>query len=97
SDEERQRDQIGTQKWLALYPESHEAWAEIRRSGYRKFYPLMSSQNPDLLTNQMIRRISLLDPAIIANGPAVEAAVPLLGGGPDNVATRLWWDVSTTE
>lgn len=97
NDEEKQREQIGTQKWLALYPESHEAWAEIRRSGYPKFYPLMSSQNPDIAPDQMIRRISFLDREIIANGPAVEAAVPLLGGGPDNVATRLWWDQSTSK
>src|SRR5690606_4425804 len=34
TDPEKQREQIGTQKWLALFPESHEAWAEIRRSGY---------------------------------------------------------------
>lgn len=91
---ERQREQIGTQKWLALFPESHEAWANIRRSGYPKFYPLLNSQNPDITPDKMIRRISFLDREIIANGVAVKAAVPLLGGGPDNVATRLWWDKS---
>jgi len=87
-----QREQIGTQKWLALFPEPHEAWAEIRRSGYPKFYPLLSSQNPDIAPDKMIRRISFLDREIIANAEAVKAAVPLLGGGPDNVATPLWWD-----
>jgi len=45
----------------------------------------------------MIRRISFLDREIIANGAAVKAAVPLLGGGPDNVATRLWWDKSKSK
>ena len=87
-----QREQIGTQKYLALFPEPHEAWAEMRRSGYPKFYPLLFSQNPDIQPNKMIRRISFLDREIIANGEAVKAAVPLLGGGPDNVATPLWWD-----
>ncbi|WP_276346231.1 SusD/RagB family nutrient-binding outer membrane lipoprotein [Daejeonella sp. JGW-45] len=91
---EKQREQIGTQKWIALFPESHEAWANMRRSGYPKMYPLMSSQNPDIAADKMIRRISFLDREIIANGVAVKAAVPLLGGGPDNVATRLWWDKS---
>ncbi|MGV3685230.1 MAG: SusD/RagB family nutrient-binding outer membrane lipoprotein [Daejeonella sp.] len=86
-----QREQIGTQKWLALFPEPHEAWAEIRRSGYPRFYPLLNSQNPDIAPDKMIRRISFLDREIIANGEAVKAAVPLLGG-PDNVATPLWWD-----
>ena len=87
-----QREQIGTQKWLALFPEPHEAWAEIRRSGYPHFYPLLMSQNPDIAPDRMIRRISFLDREIIANGEAVKAAVPLLGGGPDNVSTPLWWD-----
>ena len=90
--EEKQREQIGTQKWLALFPEPHEAWAEIRRSGYPKFYPLIHSENPDIEPTRMIRRISFLDREVIANGEAVKAAVPLLGGGPDNVSTPLWWD-----
>lgn len=93
-DPEKQREQIGTQKWLALYPESHEAWAEIRRSGYPKFYPLIHSQNPDITPDKMIRRITFLDREIIANGPAVTAAIPLLGGGPDKVSTPLWWDTN---
>ncbi|MEO5998870.1 MAG: SusD/RagB family nutrient-binding outer membrane lipoprotein [Chitinophagaceae bacterium] len=92
ADAEKQREQIGTQKWLCLYPESHEAWAEIRRSGYPKFYPILHSQNPDITPDKMIRRISFLDREKIANGPAVKAAVPLLGKGADNVATPLWWD-----
>lgn len=97
SNVERQREQIGTQKWIALFPEGHEAWANIRRSGYPKFYPLLNSQNPDISPDMMIRRISFLDREIIANGAAVKAAVPLLGGGPDNVATRLWWDKSKSK
>ncbi len=92
TDPQVQREQIGTQKWLALFPEGHEAWAEIRRSGYPKFYPLLYSQNPDISADSMIRRISFLDREVIANGPAVTAAALLLKG-PDNVATPLWWDV----
>jgi hypothetical protein len=92
SDPQKQREQIGTQKWLALFPEGHEAWAGIRRSGYPKFYPLLHSQNPDISPDSMIRRISFLDREKIANGPAVTSAITLLKG-PDNVATPLWWDV----
>ena len=88
----KQREQIGTQKWLAMFPEPHEAWAEIRRTGYPKFYPLINSQNPDIAPDKMIRRISFLDREIISNSIAVKAAVPLLGGGPDKVTTALWWD-----
>lgn len=93
SDPETQREQILTQKWLALFPDGFEAWAEMRRSGYPKMYPLIHSENPDVPANQMIRRIPFLDYEKQTNGAAVEAAKSLLNG-PDNAATRLWWDVA---
>ncbi|MCT6568407.1 SusD/RagB family nutrient-binding outer membrane lipoprotein, partial [Staphylococcus aureus] len=31
---ERKLERIMTQKWLALYPDGSEAWAEQRRTGY---------------------------------------------------------------
>jgi hypothetical protein len=89
---EKQREQIQTQKWIALFPEGHEAWASIRRSGYPKMYPLIHSDNPDVPANVGIRRIPFLNYDRDRNGPGVQAAEALLGG-PDNAATRLWWDV----
>lgn len=93
ADPEKQREQIGTQKWLALYPNGMEAWAEMRRTGYPKMYPLIHSDNPDMPGDQMIRRIVFTDLDWQTNGKAVEAAVSLLGEGGDKVSTRLWWDV----
>jgi hypothetical protein len=92
SDPEKRREQILTQKWLALFPEGHEAWAEFRRTGYPKLYPLIHSDNPDLPVGTFIKRIPFLNYDRDRNGPGVEAAKELLGG-PDNAATRLWWDV----
>lgn len=89
---EKQREQILTQKWIALFPEGHEAWASVRRSGYPKLYPVVHSDNPDVPANIGIRRIPFLNYDRDRNGPAVEKAVSLLGG-PDNAGTRLWWDV----
>jgi hypothetical protein len=86
-----QRDQILTQKWIALFPDGHEAWAEVRRAKLPKLYPLINSDNPDVPANQMIRRITFLDYDRDRNGPAVEAAESLLGG-PDKASTPLWWD-----
>jgi hypothetical protein len=93
TDPEEQREQIGTQKWLALFPNGMEAWAEMRRSGYPKMYPLIHSDNDDLEEDEMIRRIVFLDLEKRSNGNAVEAAESLLGPGGDKVSTRLWWDV----
>jgi hypothetical protein len=92
TDPEKQREQILTQKWLALFPEGHEAWAEVRRSGYPKLYPVLHSDNPALPPGEFINRIPFLNYDRDRNAAAVEAAVDLLGG-PDNAATKLWWDV----
>jgi Susd and RagB outer membrane lipoprotein len=89
--EEKQREQIGTQKWLAVYPDGHEAWADMRRSNYPKIYPLINSDNPDVPKTAMISRITFLDAERQRNGPAVKAAEALLGG-PDKASTPLWWD-----
>ncbi|HVY74964.1 MAG TPA: SusD/RagB family nutrient-binding outer membrane lipoprotein, partial [Puia sp.] len=85
--------QIATQKWLALYPDGMEAWADWRRSHVMKLYPVVNSDNPDIPdpTTQWIRRIPFLLSETQNNGAAVEAAVPLLNG-PDKVTTPLWWD-----
>ena len=88
-----QKEQITIQKWLALYPDGNEAWADIRRSGALKLYPVVVSDNPDITdpTTQSIKRINFMLSETITNGPAVEAAIPLLGG-PDKITTPLWWD-----
>jgi hypothetical protein len=88
-----QKQQIATQKWLAMYPDGMEAWADYRRSRYLKLYPIANSDNP-LITNtttQWIRRIPFLENEVLVNGAEVEKAKALLNG-PDNVLTPLWWD-----
>jgi hypothetical protein len=89
---ERQTEQILTQKWIALFPEGHEAWASIRRSGYPKLYPVIHSDNPDVDPKKGIRRIPFLNYDKDRNAEAVTAAEALLGG-PDKASTKLWWDV----
>lgn len=97
----QQKEQITIQKWLALYPEGVEAWADIRRSRAFKLYPVKQSDNPDLPnpadinapTNNWIRRIPFITDEKQTNGDEVTKAVPLLNG-PDNIATKLWWDVN---
>lgn len=90
-DPAKQREQVLTQKWLGVFPDGFEAWAEMRRSGYPKFYPLIHSDNPDVPANQMIRRIPFTEYDKQRNSVAVKEAASLLKG-PDNAATRLWWD-----
>jgi Susd and RagB outer membrane lipoprotein len=88
-----QLQQIMTQKWLSLFPDGMEAWADYRRSHILKLYPVANSDNPDITntSTQWIRRIPFLDSEKQTNGPAVTAALSLLNG-PDKVTTPLWWD-----
>jgi hypothetical protein len=95
---EVQKEQITLQKWLALYPEGVEAWADIRRSGALKLYPVANSDNPDLPSTpanpatNWIRRIPFINDEKISNGVEVGRAEALLNG-PDKITTPLWWDV----
>jgi hypothetical protein len=86
--------QIQTQKWLALFPDGTEAWADYRRGHYMKLYPVVNSDNPDLPdpTTQWIRRLTFLTSEKQNNSSAVAAAVGLLGSGGDKITTPLWWD-----
>ncbi len=86
-----QREQIATQKWLAVYPDGLEAWAEVRRTGWPKLYDVLNSVNNDLPTTARPRRIPFLSAEYTNNAPAMENAVKLLGG-PDKPNTPLWWD-----
>jgi SusD/RagB-like outer membrane lipoprotein len=88
-----ENEQIALQKWLAMFPDGMEAWADYRRSRYLKLYPVANSDNPDITntTTQWIRRIPFLLSETQNNKAAVDAAVPLLNG-PDKVTTPLWWD-----
>jgi len=90
--ESLQRQQILTQKWIALYPDGIEAWAELRRTGYPEIYPVVSSDNPDVQPGDMIRRIPFLDYEKEKNAEAVEVAGQLLNGD-DKASTRVWWNV----
>jgi SusD/RagB-like outer membrane lipoprotein len=91
SDPVVQRQQIATQKWLALFPDGIEAWAEIRRTGFPKLYPVANSDNPDLAPTDMIRRFRFIEGEYQTNSKAVQNALPLLGG-PDKASTRVWWN-----
>lgn len=87
-----QRQQIGTQKWLAIFPNGMEAWAEFRRSGYPVMYPVYQSDNPLLPQGSFIKRLPFPLTEEANNKTELEKGKTLLGG-PDNVATNLWWDV----
>jgi len=88
-----QREQIGTQKWLALYPSmSGEAWAEFRRTGFPKLYPRINNDNPDASVDAAsVKRLIFPPSEITVNAGGYKSGVELLGG-PDKSSTKLWWN-----
>lgn len=92
ADFETKLEQIITQKWLALYPVSLEAFAELRRTGYPKLYPIISSRNPRLENDDIFRRMSFTTSEYNNNTQATENAVDLLVNGGDENDTKVWWD-----
>lgn len=88
-----QLEQIAIQKWLAIFPDGKEAWADIRRHRRFKLYQVVNSDNPNITNTatQLVRRIPYPDKEYQVNKPEVTKAVQFLGG-PDTHLTRLWWD-----
>ncbi|MBP3227588.1 MAG: SusD/RagB family nutrient-binding outer membrane lipoprotein [Bacteroidaceae bacterium] len=88
-------EKIITQKYIALYPNSYEAWAELRRTGYPRLFPVLNPWEGDesLEDGDMIRRMTFPgrdDPS--TNSDILNTGIPALGG-PDVQAFRLWWDI----
>ncbi|WP_300687665.1 SusD/RagB family nutrient-binding outer membrane lipoprotein [Chryseobacterium sp.] len=88
---ERKLERIITQKWLSLYPNGPEAWAEQRRTGYPILFKVRKNDSGGLIsTEAMIRRI----PFTIDTKTSLynyQQAVQTLSG-PDTGGTKLWWD-----
>lgn len=91
ADATMQRKQVAQQKWLAVFPDGMEGWAEVRRSGLPELYHIIHSENPDIQPSQFIRRMTFLATEVQTNSAAVTNGVQLLNG-PDKVTTPLWWD-----
>lgn len=89
---EEKLEKIITQKWIACYPEGCEAWAEQRRTGYPRLFPVMLNlSNGTIDTDTMIRRINFPFRIKSINNEQYLSLCSLLNGA-DNGGTRLWWD-----
>nr|WP_321355705.1 SusD/RagB family nutrient-binding outer membrane lipoprotein [uncultured Draconibacterium sp.] len=93
---EVQYEQIMTQKWMALFPISFEAWAEYRRTRLPKIYAKKYSNNANVLPSngQVVTRIPFIDREYSGNAVAVDAAIEMLGGE-DLENVPVWWDINT--
>jgi hypothetical protein len=81
---------IGEQKWIALFPQGYESWAEWRRTGYPDLQPA-----PDALNQS--KRIPLRQGYPTTERDLNEQnwrqAIDTWFDGSDGLDGRLWWDV----
>lgn len=92
-DKERILEAIITQKWLAVFPNGNEGWAEFRRTDY----PVLANQltnmsGGDVPDGKNIKRIFY---------PNSENSNKAFTSNPDllkinSQGKRLWWDVEDT-
>ena len=80
-----------------MFPEGQEAWSEFRRTGYPKLFPVQTNYsanvNGGIADGDFVKRLRFPRNDSNSNGAEVEKAKAYLNG-PDNEATRLWWDVA---
>lgn len=87
-------EKIITQKWIAMFPDGNEAWAEQRRTGYPKLLPIsVNNSSGDIDSDIRIRRLRFPESERNNNAEAVKKATETLNG-PDSAGTKLWWDTN---
>lgn len=88
-------EKIITQKWIAGFFNPNEPWADFRRTGYPKIPTVYKNDsNADwgvIPEGEWIKRMPFVNSEKAGNAAGVADATQKLGG-PDNIATRLWFD-----
>lgn len=87
NDKEAALKEIITQKWLAIFPNGNEGWAEFRRTDYPELLNIMENNSDgDVPEGKFIKRIKY---------PQSESFNPNKPTG-DYQGNRVWWDVADT-
>lgn len=80
-------EEIITQKWIAVFPNGNEGWAEFRRTDYPALYNIVENNSDgDVAEGKFIKRIKY---------PESESQNPNRPKG-DYQGTKVWWDVADT-
>lgn len=93
NNQEENLEKIITQKWLAIYPNGIEAWAECRRTGYPMLIPVANSEDPSInpANGEFIKKIRYIDSERRENAANATSSTLNQGQG-DGSTVRVWWD-----
>jgi len=90
SDKEAILEQIITQKWMAVFPNGNEGWADFRRTDYPRLANQLTNNSGGSVPNgKHIKR--LLYPLSEVNNKTEQRPTQI-----DTEGSRLWWDVADT-
>lgn len=82
--------QIALQKYIALYTDGGQAWAEWRRT----CIPAGMTPGPGAIVKSIPRRFFYSPTEVAVNGTNLQAAIA--SQGPDNFLTPVYWDTKST-
>ena len=82
---EEQLEQIITQKWIAVFPNGNEGWAEFRRTDYPALANILQNTSSDVPQGKFIKRVRYPDNE--SSNPNKPSALQ---------GDRVWWDVADT-
>ncbi|MGN6494148.1 MAG: SusD/RagB family nutrient-binding outer membrane lipoprotein [Agriterribacter sp.] len=86
--DEEKLENIIVQKYLAMYHQGTEAWAEFRRTGYPRIW---TGGDLGSTNGNIPRRLTYPTSEYSRNNSNVAQAVSRLNGG-DKMMSRIWWD-----
>ena len=80
-------EKIGRQKWISLFFNGMEAWFDWRRTGFPTITPGPAAVQPTV-------PVRFIYPTAVQALNADNYRAAISRQGPDNLTTRLWWDVN---
>lgn len=86
--DEEKLEQIIVQKWLGIYYNTYEAWAEFRRTGYPRIWTGTTLGDTE---GNIPRRATYPTAEILRNEVNVKEAISRLTNG-NTLMSRIWWD-----
>jgi Starch-binding associating with outer membrane len=85
------KQKIGVQKWLGLFMQGTQGWAEWRRLDFQKLELPVDGAIGDVGTAIAPMRINYPNTEQSQNANGYATGLSALGG-PDKLTTKLWWD-----
>ncbi|QZT38519.1 SusD/RagB family nutrient-binding outer membrane lipoprotein [Halosquirtibacter xylanolyticus] len=93
SDKEKVLEAIHKQKWLAIFPNGNEGWAEFRRTGYPRLLNNDNNMSATVKQGLFIKRIRYT----VKQHDYNEKNIPSdIYGADDRMDVRIWWDVDNS-